>query len=285
MCIPWTHENYIGTAFGGKNDLLDHADLLLILELDVPWVEAAGNRPRDGARVFVIDSDPLKMNWGWQRVDAEMLCKADPETALAQLIAALDVPEVQAKARAAAAANSGLVASRQARLKELRAKWVAEQEEAEAVKSFSPDSDLGPPTVPYVLSTLRTAVAAQTASGGEKVLWVNESISNYPLVWTYLRPEQPGSVIASGGTSLGYGLGASIGAYLGGIVAKKEYDLIAYVVGDGTYLFGIPASAFWIARRYNTVRVVFEVCCLEFTRSPSQPFLTVILNNGGWKVR
>ena len=105
---------------------------------------------------------------------------------------------------------------------------------------------------------LRKAVAAQTASGGEKVQWVNESISNYPFVWTHLRPEQPGSVIASGGTSLGYGLGASIGAYLGGIVAKKEHDLVAYVVGDGTFLFGLPASAFWIARRYNTVRTAVD---------------------------
>ncbi|KAI1789982.1 thiamine pyrophosphate enzyme, N-terminal TPP binding domain-containing protein [Ganoderma leucocontextum] len=255
MCIPWTHENYIGTAFGGKNDLLDRADLLIILELDVPWVEAAGNKPCDAARVFVIDSDPLKMNWGWQHVDAELLCKADPETALTQLVAALDVPDVKAA--------TDLVASRQARLKELRSAWVASQEEAEAVKSLSPDSES--PTVPYVVATLRSAVAAQTASKGEKVLWVNEAISNYPLVWTYLRPEQPGSVLASGGTSLGYGLGASIGAYFGGLVAKKDYELIAYVVGDGTFLFGIPASAFWIARRYNT------------------PFLTVILNNGGWK--
>ena len=86
VCIPWTHENYIGSAFGGKNDLLDHADLLILLEVDIPWVDAAGNKPRDGARVFVIDSDPLKTNFGWSHVDAELLCKADPETALQQLV-------------------------------------------------------------------------------------------------------------------------------------------------------------------------------------------------------
>ncbi|KAM5541140.1 hypothetical protein V8D89_005069 [Ganoderma adspersum] len=255
MCIPWTHPYYLGTAFGGKNDLLQHADVLILLELDVAWVEAAGNAPREDARVFVVDTDPLKRNWGWQHVDAELLCSADPETALAQLVAALDAPSVRAA--------GDLIASRQARMGELRTAWVAAQEEAEAVKSLSPESES--PSVPYVVSTLRNVVAAQTASGGERVLWVNESISNYPLVWTHLRPERPGSVIVSGGTSLGYGLGASVGAYLGGLAAKKEYDLVAYVAGDGTFLFGIPASAFWIARRYNT------------------PFLTVILNNGGWK--
>ena len=62
-------------------------------------------------------------------------------------------------------------------------------------------------------------------------------------------------MIASGGSSLGYALGASVGAYLGGIVANKEYDLIAAVVGDGTYLFGVPASSYWLAKRYNTVSV------------------------------
>ncbi|PIL34918.1 hypothetical protein GSI_02705 [Ganoderma sinense ZZ0214-1] len=177
MCIPWTHPHYIGTAFGGKNDLLPHADVIILLELDVGWVVAAGNAPQPGARVFVVDSDPLKMNWGWQHVDAELLCKADAETALTQLVGALDVPAAKAKV------ESDLVASRQARLKELRAAWVAAQEEAEAVTSLAE----GSPTVPYVASTLRQAVAAQTASRGEKVLWVNESISNYPLVWTHLR--------------------------------------------------------------------------------------------------
>ncbi|TBU37580.1 thiamine pyrophosphate enzyme, N-terminal TPP binding domain-containing protein [Dichomitus squalens] len=254
VCIPWTHENYIGSAFGGKNDLLDHADLLILLEVDIPWVEAAGNKPRDDARVFIIDSDPLKTNLGWSHVDAELLCKADPETALQQLISALDVPEVKNLV-------APKVASRRARLRETRSAWVAAQESAEAVKSVTGEH----PDVPFVLATLRNAVATQTPSKGEKVLWVNEAISSYPLCWAYLRPEQPGSMIASGATSIGYGLGASIGAYLGGVVANKDYELIAYVVGDGTFLFGIPASAYWIAKRYDT------------------PFLTVILNNGGWK--
>ncbi|KAJ2985897.1 hypothetical protein NUW54_g9992 [Trametes sanguinea] len=62
-------------------------------------------------------------------------------------------------------------------------------------------------------------------------------------------------MIASGASSLGYALGAAVGAYLGNIVAQKEHDLIAAVVGDGVFLFGVPASAYWMARRYNTVSV------------------------------
>jgi thiamine pyrophosphate-dependent acetolactate synthase large subunit-like protein len=66
----------------------------------------------------------------------------------------------------------------------------------------------------------------------------------------------------SGGSSLGWGLGAAIGAHCGYAATQTMNDLTVLVTGDGSFLFGVPASAFWIARRYQT------------------PFLTIILNNG-----
>jgi len=75
----------------------------------------------------------------------------------------------------------------------------------------------------------------------------------------------PGSLISSGGSSLGWALGAAVGAYIGGEVDKKGYELLVVIVGDGSYMFGVPSSAYWMARKYQT------------------PFLTVVLNNGGWK--
>ncbi|CDO72273.1 hypothetical protein BN946_scf184970.g125 [Trametes cinnabarina] len=256
VCIPWTHPNYIGLSFGGKNDLLDHADVIIILDVDIPWIDAVGNKPREDARVFVIDADPLKTTMGWSHVDAELLCRADPEVALSQLIDAIDGPTAQTLIA------PEKLSERKKRLADLRSAWVNSLDKAEATKTLGDDQTT--PTVPYVLATLRNAVIAQTPSKGEKTLWINESISNYPLTWSYLRPGQPGSMISSGASSLGYALGAAVGAYLGSFVARKEHELIAAVVGDGVFLFGVPASAFWMARRYNT------------------PFLTVILNNGGW---
>lgn len=244
VCIPWTHPHYIGTSYGGKNELLDHADLLILLDVDIPWVDTKGNKPRDDAQVFVIDSDPLKTTFGWSHVDADLLCKADAEVALSQLIAAVEGPELKTRA-------ASKLSARQARLQQIRSDWVSLQESAEQVKSLSADGTT--PTVPFLLASLRNIVAAQTPSQGENVLWVNEAISNYPLTWAYLRPEVPGSVLQSGGSSLGYCLGASVGAYLGGIVSDKKYDLIAAIVGDGTFLFGIPASAYWLANRNHTV--------------------------------
>lgn len=43
---------------------------------------------------------------------------------------------------------------------------------------------------------------------------------------------------------------------------KKKF--VCQIVGDGTYLFSVPGSVYWIAERYNI------------------PILTIVLNNKGW---
>ena len=73
-------------------------------------------------------------------------------------------------------------------------------------------------------------------------------------------------MFASGAGSLGWGLAAAIGARqaLNDTCHSKTDEIVATVTGDGSYMFGMPSSAFWVARRYNL------------------PFLAVILSNGGW---
>lgn len=44
--------------------------------------------------------------------------------------------------------------------------------------------------------------------------------------------------------------------------AKKKF--VVAIVGDGTFLFGVPGSFYWMSRRYRV------------------PFLTIVLNNSGW---
>jgi thiamine pyrophosphate-dependent acetolactate synthase large subunit-like protein len=57
--------------------------------------------------------------------------------------------------------------------------------------------------------------------------------------------------------------GASIGAKLG-LMHMGKQKFVTAIVGDGTFLFGVPASFYWMSRRY------------------SLPFLTIVLNNSGW---
>jgi thiamine pyrophosphate-dependent acetolactate synthase large subunit-like protein len=91
---------------------------------------------------------------------------------------------------------------------------------------------------------------------------LNESITNFPLVWEYMRPDGPVggeglSMMSSGGSSLGWSLAGAVGASLGGKATTGDgaagFDLIVAIVGDGSFMFGVPSSVYWMARRYDTV--------------------------------
>jgi acetolactate synthase-1/2/3 large subunit len=108
-------------------------------------------------------------------------------------------------------------------------------------------------TPEYLTAMLRRRVTAE-------MIVVNEGVSNYKTIFDHLAMCRPGSMFTSGGGSLGWNGGAAIGAKL----AHPEKTVIA-LTGDGSYMFSIPSTVHWMARRYET------------------PFLTVIYNNGGWK--
>jgi acetolactate synthase-1/2/3 large subunit len=95
-------------------------------------------------------------------------------------------------------------------------------------------------------------------AGGDALVLM-EAITNYQVVADHLRASRPGSLIGSGGSSLGWGSGGAIGAKL----AAPE-RVVVCLTGDGSYLFGVPSSAQWVARRYGA------------------PALTVIYDNRGW---
>jgi hypothetical protein len=160
------------------------------------------------------------------------------------------------------------IKARAMKLELVHEKWVErlERDEAAPAATTVAGGSGSYVTVPHIMRALREVTAPYSA----KSLIINEAISNYGLVWEHARPELPGSFLTSGGSSLGYALGASVGAILGDRVQagngnSPRYDLVTTVVGDGTFMFAVPSSAFWIARRYET------------------PFLTIVLNNGGWK--
>src|SRR5579872_6187321 len=71
---------------------------------------------------------------------------------------------------------------------------------------------------------------------------------------------EPHSIFASGGGSLGWNGGAAIGMKL----AAPEREVVA-MTGDGSYMFSVPSTVHWMARRYQT------------------PFLQIVYNNRGWK--
>jgi acetolactate synthase I/II/III large subunit len=85
---------------------------------------------------------------------------------------------------------------------------------------------------------------------------LNEGITNYKAIAEHI--ERP--MFTSGGGSLGWNGGAAIGFKL----ANPDKTIVA-LTGDGSFMFSVPSSVHWMARRYQT------------------PFLQVVYNNGGWR--
>lgn len=259
-CFSYSHPCFVGSSYGGKNPLLDDADVIICLEADLPWVDVNGNAARSDARVFVIDSDPLKPGMGWAHTDAEMICKVNAETALEML---LDV------VRRDGLAEKVVDTSR--KMEELKRRhdaWIGGLQVTEAQVSSTKDGPVVAASVTHAYSRLRECVRAAVEGYAQtqgrqpgSTIWLNETASNHSLLFNHIRMEDDdvarGSmVLASGGSGLGWLLGASVGAVIGGRLRedKPKPDLIVAVVGDGTFIFGIPSAAYWMARRYNTVR-------------------------------
>ncbi len=218
-----------------QNPLLEAADVVLVIDSDVPWIPSV-NRPSDGARIYHIDVDPLKENMPLWYIPATRVFRADAATALRQLSAALDVAKF----------DENSAEKRRRHFSDLNRKRACELAALE-----KPNGDL--PSPEYLTACIRKHVDDDTIA-------LNEGITAYHTIFDHLGMRRPGSIFASGGSSLGWSGGAAIGAKL----AAPEKTVMS-LTGDGSYMFSIPSTVHWMARQYGT------------------PFLQVVYNNRGWK--
>lgn len=91
MNFPASHPAYQGCQWngGGQSPALAEADVILVIDSDVPWIPKESNPPK-GAKIFHIDVDPLKEQMPLFYIAAQKRYKADAETALAQILEALE---------------------------------------------------------------------------------------------------------------------------------------------------------------------------------------------------
>jgi acetolactate synthase I/II/III large subunit len=236
--FPGEHPLHAGYQFttSAQNQLLAEADVILVLDSYVPWIHAT-SRPSPDAVIYAVDVDPLKAGMSMWHVPARRIAAADSKVAVEQITGfvrdnvLLDAGEVETRRIVLTAASR----ARRAALDSL------EQPEASVITSR------------YLTACVRELLA------GSDALVLTEAITNYQVVAEHLRASRPGSLLGSGGGSLGWAGGGAVGAKL----ACPERAVVC-LTGDGSFLFGVPSSAQWVARRYGT------------------PALTIIYDNRGW---
>ena len=211
--FPGDHPHHLGYR---RNRLVDEADLILMLDVDVPWIPSKVT-PAPEAKLLHIDVDPLKLGLGSWHFPARHSYQADTGRALDQLLALDAVPPAGREGRCA---------------------WIADARRR-AQDASTPDES-GPITTEELTLAVRELV-------DERTIVIVEEPSGSESIPSILRMRAPGSYLGMGGAGLGWGINAAIGAKL----ARPDATVIT-LTGDGCYLFGVPSSAYWVAGTYRT---------------------------------
>jgi acetolactate synthase-1/2/3 large subunit len=216
LCLPSSHPMHQGYLPG---PLLKDADLVVVLESDVPWYPDF-EAPPPGARVVQIGEDPGFVRYPMRTFPADLAITSRTEPALAALDAAL-----------AGRADEGRIGARRARLTDraegLRAKWAADGKAAGDAGFITPD---------WLSRCIGEAV-------GPEALIVNE----YPLRLEHAPRERAASYFGlSPAGGLGWGFGAALGAKL-----ADPGRLVVATLGDGAYVFANPGACHWVSATQN----------------------------------
>jgi acetolactate synthase-1/2/3 large subunit len=236
------HQGY-GLASG---PLVESADLILVLDSDVPYVPGMVNLAPD-ATVIQIDLDPVKEQIPLWTFPLDLAIKADTGKAL-PLLADFASDLLDADDRGRIAARHDALAQRHTALRE---GW---EREAQAQAT---DSPIAPEWLGHCLDQLRQETPGLT--------FVEETVTNQIILACQIASTEPGTWFKSGSSGLGWGLGAAMGVKL----ARPDQPVVA-LVGDGSFFFGAPLAAFWTAQTNNApiLAVIVNNGCYNATKSP-----------------
>jgi acetolactate synthase-1/2/3 large subunit len=196
------------------HSLLKDADLVLVIDCDVPWIPKEGG-PRADARVIHIGPDPLFARYPLRGFRTDL--------ALTGAVA----PTLQALWRSA---QKQAVSPRQI------------EERRRAVTSLSNETrtkarggvDPMPPSI-----TGKWLSACVNRLLDDQTILINE----YPTVLEEMTIREPGRYFGnSSAGGLGWGLGAALGAKL----ASPDKTVIC-ALGDGSYMFGNPTAGHYVS--------------------------------------
>ncbi|PYI13216.1 acetolactate synthase [Aspergillus violaceofuscus CBS 115571] len=250
MCFPGDHPASLGMRFG-IHDAIKTADFILVADCDVPWIPTIC-KPSDTAKIVHVDVDPLKQQIPVHYINSSATYRAESATAFKQINDYI-ASNYQLQQSINTAENQARGERREQEFRKTR-KAIADMAVVPA------GGDRAPLNASYLISQLRGGCPADT-------IWAIESVTLTGIVSDQIAATIPKSWINCGGGGLGWSGGGALGIKLATDLehgGNNKGKFVCQIVGDGTYLFSVPGSVYWVARRYNI------------------PILTIVLNNKGW---
>jgi acetolactate synthase-1/2/3 large subunit len=214
-------------CFAGSDPLplLEHADLGLLLDSDVPFVPQYAKRA-SAIKWIQIDIDPLKADFPMWGFATDMRVQGDCTTVLGQVLEAVEARADDAYRRRVAARIASWSGAREASTKR----------RAAASDNKGASGALNPA---FVFATLSGKL-----SQDDVVL--NEAIRNGPILQEHITRTKPKSYVGLAGGGLGFSGGMALGLKL-----AQPGRRIVQVIGDGGFHFSSPDSVYAVAQQYQ----------------------------------
>ncbi|KAK5944041.1 hypothetical protein PMZ80_003322 [Knufia obscura] len=260
MCFPANHPASLGLRYGIE-ETITTADVILVVDCDVPWIPTQC-KPKADCKIIHLDIDVLKQQMPVFYIPAIMRYKTDSCTAFTQLN-----EHIASNTQLQSLLNDeNHTSARESR----QQSWRKRNDAIKEAASFPPDDQLAksPISPSQLASTLRSSVP-------ETTIFAVEAVTLTGFIADQISPVLPKTWINCGGGGLGWSGGGALGIKLASDFHSStppsssssntnKGSFVCQIVGDGTFLFSVPGSVYWIAQRYNI------------------PILTIVLNNKGW---
>jgi acetolactate synthase-1/2/3 large subunit len=214
-------------CFAGSDPLplLEHADLGLILDSDVPFVPQYAKRA-NALKWIQIDIDPLKADFPMWGFATDMRVQGDCAIVLQQVLDAVEARADDAFRRRIAERIAGWGTAREA----------AAKRRATASANQGVSGALNPA---FVFATL-------SAKLSQDDLVLNEAIRNGPILQEHVTRTKPQSYVGLAGGGLGFSGGMALGLKL-----AQPNRRVVQVIGDGGFHFSSPDSVYAVAQQYQ----------------------------------
>ena len=257
VCFPSDHRASLGLHYG-VDDSIKTADVILVADCDVPWIPTLC-KPKSSARIFHIDSDPLKQQMPVFYIPSEGRWRVDSCTAFRQL-------HMHISSNPTLSEQGQSYTDRWDRLQRTY------EERQLAARQLAQSSADGSFNASYLSFAIRKAVPVDT-------IFAVEAVTTTGFVADQIQPRIPGTWINCGGGGLGWSGGGALGIKL----AAGKQRFVCQIVGDGTFLFSVPGSVHWISQRYK-LPVLTIVLNNQGWNAPKRSLLLVHPEGAGSKV-